>query len=237
MRRPLMLAAFVTLFTLALASAQRGGMRASGGGSGRGVSGHSFSGGHSSGGRGFSGMRAGFGSRAGIRSGSFGGVRIRNRDFHRCIGCRSRFGYPWYPGYYAGYYPGYYPYDWWDSSSSYDGDQERELALASEMDSVNAEQQRLREEEGRDRDQDSYVRRARPRIEARGGEERTVSGPSTALVFRDKHVEEIRNYAIAGGTLWVLNEQAAKKIPLAQLDLAATARMNDDRGVDFQLPK
>lgn len=61
--------------------------------------------------------------------------------------------------------------------------------------------------------------------------------PQTALVFRDQHVEEVRNYAIAGGTLWVLNEQAAKKIPLAQLDIPATVKMNDDRGVDFQLPE
>ncbi len=60
--------------------------------------------------------------------------------------------------------------------------------------------------------------------------------PATALVFRDKHVEEVRNYAIAGGTLWVLNQSAAKKIPLAQLDLDATVKMNDDRGVDFQVP-
>ena len=69
-------------------------------------------------------------------------------------------------------------------------------------------------------------------------EERAVAVPATALVFRDQHVEEVRNYAIAGGTLWVLNDhQAGKKIPLAQLDLAATARTNDDRGVDFQVPQ
>jgi len=34
-----------------------------------------------------------------------------------------------------------------------------------------------------------------------------------------------------------LNDQAAKKIPLAQLDLPATVKMNDDRGVDFQIPQ
>ncbi len=98
------------------------------------------------------------------------------------------------------------------------------------MNSVNVEEQRLREQE--DRDQDSHARRSQPREE-----ERAAVVPATALVFRDQHVEEIRNYAIAGGTLWVLNEQAAKKIPLAQLDLAATVKMNDDRGVDFQVPR
>ena len=64
-----------------------------------------------------------------------------------------------------------------------------------------------------------------------------VQEVTTALVFRDQHVLEVRSYAISGGTLWVLNDQAAKKIPLAQLDLDATIKMNDDRGVDFQVPK
>src|SRR5271156_2372667 len=48
--------------------------------------------------------------------------------------------------------------------------------------------------------------------------------PETALVFRDQHVEEVRNYAIADGNLWVLNDSAAKKIPLTQLDLEATVK-------------
>ena len=60
--------------------------------------------------------------------------------------------------------------------------------------------------------------------------------PATALVFHDQHVEEVHNYAISGGMVWVLNDQAAKKIPLAELDIPATVKMNDDRGVDFQVP-
>jgi hypothetical protein len=235
MRRALTIAAFVILVALVSASAQRGGMRASGGGRGVAV-------GHTSGGHALSGMRAGLRTGMGarpspfpsFRGNGFGGRRIRTGGFHRCYGCRRRYGYPWYGGYgYAGYgYAGYYdPYWWWDSSSSYnDEDQERELALANEMNSVNLEEQRLREQE--DRDRDSYARRSQPREE-----ERAANSPTTALVFRDQHVEEVRNYAIAGGTLWVLNEQAAKKIPLAQLDLAATVKMNDDRGVDFQVPR
>jgi hypothetical protein len=164
-----------------------------------------------------------------FRRDGFGRGRIHGRGFHHCFGCRRSFGNPWFAGYgYAGYYD---PYWWWDSSSSYnDEDQERELALANEMNSVNVEEQRLRGQE--DRDRDSYARRSQPREE-----ERAAVVPATALVFRDQHVEEVRNYAIAGGTLWVLNEQAAKKIPLTQLDLAATVKMNDDRGVDFQVPR
>src|SRR5260370_34349021 len=104
------------------------------------------------------------------------------------------------------------------------------------MDGVSVEEeQRLREQEDRDqeRDEDLYASRSQPREG-----ERAAVVPATALVFRDQHVEEVRNYAIAGGTLWVLNDhQAGKKIPLAQLDLDATVKMNDDRGVDFQVPR
>ena len=198
--------------------------------------------GGASGGHDFGGMRAGLhtglGARPSFRGDGFGGGRFHSRGFHHCFGCRRGFGYPWYAGYgYAGYgYAGYYdPYWWWDSSSSYDYDQERELALAREMNAASVEEQRLREQDDREREQDDdvYARRAQPREE-----ERAAEFPATALVFRDQHVEEVRNYAIAGGTLWVLNDhQAGKKIPLAQLDLAATAKRNDDRGVDFQVPK
>jgi hypothetical protein len=103
------------------------------------------------------------------------------------------------------------------------------------MNALSVEEQRLREQEDSEqgRDQDLYARRSQPREE-----ERSAPLPATALVFRDRHVEEVRNYAIAGGTLWVLNDhQAGKKIPLAQLDLDATVKMNDDRGLDFQVPK
>jgi hypothetical protein len=249
MRRPLINAAFFVLVLAALVSAsgQRGGMRSSGGGRGVAIGhavgrtsggGHGFGIGRSiggpSGGHAFGGMRAGMGPHfSSFRGDGFGGGRFRSRGSHHCFGCRRGFGHPWYGGYgYAGYYD---PYWWWDSSSSYDYDEERELALAGEMNAVSLEEQRLREQEDRerDRDQDSYARRSPPREE-----ERAASVPTTALVFRDQHVEEVRNYAIAGGTLWVLNDhQAGKKIPLAQLDLAATVKMNDDRGVDFQVPK
>ncbi len=61
-------------------------------------------------------------------------------------------------------------------------------------------------------------------------------GPTTILVFRDGHQQEIQNYAILGDRLIVLNEQLAKKIPLAELDLDATVKVNEDRGVEFKLP-
>jgi hypothetical protein len=60
--------------------------------------------------------------------------------------------------------------------------------------------------------------------------------PATVLVFKDGHKVEIGNYALVGGTLYDLSDGRAKKIALASLDLPATVKQNDERGVDFRLP-
>jgi hypothetical protein len=232
MRRLLTLAAFLLVFSLISVSAQRGGARGGFGGRGGGM-GH-FSGGHALG-----GMHSGGGFRfsggGGFSHGGFGGERFHERGFHHCWGCRERFGFPWYAGY---GYGGYYPLWWWDSSPSYsyDYDQEREEAYADQQNALNIQEQNLREREDwlREREeQDAYVRRPQARNEAPAKPE-----PANVLVFRDQHQQEITNYAISGSTLWVLNDHlVAKKIPLTDLDLTATAKANDERGVEFQVPK
>ena len=63
-----------------------------------------------------------------------------------------------------------------------------------------------------------------------------ASQPSTVLIFKDGHQEEISNYAIVGSTLYDLSDGRSKKVQLADLDLSATAKENDQRGVEFQLP-
>ena len=60
--------------------------------------------------------------------------------------------------------------------------------------------------------------------------------PETVLVFKDGHQLEVANYAIVGSTLYDLTGGRRQKIALADLDLTATAKQNDDRGVDFQVP-
>jgi len=60
--------------------------------------------------------------------------------------------------------------------------------------------------------------------------------PSTVLVFKDGHQSDVLNYAIVGGTLFDFAEGRTHKIQLADLDLKATQKANDDRGVDFQIP-
>jgi hypothetical protein len=66
--------------------------------------------------------------------------------------------------------------------------------------------------------------------------ESVVAQPSTVLVFKDGHQTEVQNYAIVGDTLFDLAEHRSHKILLADLDLPATRKANDERGVDFQVP-
>ena len=60
--------------------------------------------------------------------------------------------------------------------------------------------------------------------------------PSTLLVFKDGHTVELGNYAIIGATLFDLTPGHTRKVALADIDLPATQRQNDDRGVSFALP-
>lgn len=60
--------------------------------------------------------------------------------------------------------------------------------------------------------------------------------PSTVLIFKDGHQLEISNYAIVGTALYDLGGGRTHKVALAELDLAATVKRNNDRGVDFRLP-
>jgi hypothetical protein len=60
--------------------------------------------------------------------------------------------------------------------------------------------------------------------------------PGTMLVFKDGRQLEVKNYAIQGDLLYDLTGGRPRKIALTDLDLPATQKQNDDRGIDFQLP-
>ena len=257
MRRPLTLATFVLLLATMPVGAHAGGGHAgfSGGHMG-GFSGHSgFSGGHVSGGmRGSAGSSRGFAHGPSFAQRSFSqrsfqrrsfanrpflhdNFRRRNRSFgfgNSCFG----FGCGYYPYGYTGFYD---PYWWWDSgsSSSYDEDYERNRAEANDMNQQSLAEQRMRRQEEADGDQDSYNQDSYARnSEARAAptSNRTeTDSPATILVFRDQHQQEVRNYAIVGQTLWSFGPRT-QKIPLADLNLAATTKANDDRGLTFRVP-
>lgn len=59
---------------------------------------------------------------------------------------------------------------------------------------------------------------------------------TTILVFRDGRRLEVHNYAIVGPTLYDLNGRGTHKVLLANLDLDATRKLNDERGVEFKIP-
>lgn len=67
-------------------------------------------------------------------------------------------------------------------------------------------------------------------------EEPVIAQPSTVLVFKDGHKSDVLNYAIVGDTLFDFGTGHTRKILIADLDLPATRKINDDRGVDFQIP-
>jgi hypothetical protein len=179
--------------------------------------------------RGFGGVpHAGFRSGAGFHRRPFPGS-FPGRPFFR-HGFRPRFygygyGYPgwgWYGDY--GYDPSYYPaYDY--APDDYAQDSQTDQRQQAEIDRLNDEVARLREQ-----------RETRPPNSPQHPVRVRTGSDATQLVFRDQHTEEIQNYAIVGQTLWVFSEQQAKKIMLAELDLAATRKVNEDRGVAFEIP-
>jgi len=59
---------------------------------------------------------------------------------------------------------------------------------------------------------------------------------ATLLIFKDGRQLEIGNYAIIGATLFDLTPGHSRKLALADLDLEATLKENDNRGVTFQIP-
>lgn len=66
--------------------------------------------------------------------------------------------------------------------------------------------------------------------------EPAAAQPPTILIFKDGHEYELANYAIVGSTLYDLSDGRRHKIALSELDLAATVKQNDARGLDFEVP-
>jgi len=106
--------------------------------------------------------------------------------------------------------------------------------MANEMNAQSLDEQRMRQQ------QDIYARSDPPSAPdpppTRAPQPDTQVVPTTVLIFRDQHKEEVQNYAIVGQTLWNFAQQHKQKIPLSDLDLAATIKANDDRGVEFHVP-
>jgi len=102
---------------------------------------------------------------------------------------------------------------------------EQNDALANQVERLTDEVERLREERAE----------SRPPAAAPQSAVDEKAAPAV-LVYRDGHQDEAQNYAVLGQTLWVFGERATRRIALADLDLEATKRLNDERGVEFVPP-
>jgi hypothetical protein len=93
---------------------------------------------------------------------------------------------------------------------------------------------RCREAERREEVVVKDVEPAHPRVDAPPAPEPAVQ-PKTVLIYRDGHKEEVQNYAIVGENLIDFGE-TRRKVALTALDVPATVKANDERGIDFTLP-
>lgn len=158
--------------------------------------------------------------------------------FRNCFGWGCRGWGGWSPWWGSAYYD---PSWWWEQDDrKFDEDYDRQYEIANEMNQQSLEQQRMLHQEEADRDQDVYAPRRVGRRDAdpppNAGQGDPIVSP-TMLVFRDRHQQEVHNYAIVGRTLWNFEPQHTQKIALADLDLPATEKANDDRGVTFRIPE
>ena len=139
--------------------------------------------------------------------------------------------------------PMFYPY-LWDSSGGWDSTQtqqtapskrEENHALARQMGRLTREITKLRYYE--EFSNQGARAEATPAPSA-------VASPApfvqkllpTVFVYRDGRLFQATDFAIFGKALWIFEGQTARKIPLATLDLAASKKLNDERGVRFVLP-
>lgn len=73
------------------------------------------------------------------------------------------------------------------------------------------------------------------------GDQKASPLPPAVLVFRDGHTEEVSSYSIIGPVIYTKADYWAsgkwtRKIQIADLDLPATLKQNQERGVKFELP-
>jgi hypothetical protein len=61
--------------------------------------------------------------------------------------------------------------------------------------------------------------------------------PATTLIFKDGRAPvQIHNYALTANTLYALDGDSRREIPLSLLNVQATVEANRAAGVDFALP-
>jgi hypothetical protein len=173
---------------------------------------------------------------------------IPQRDHHFRNGCRNCTSYPYYPAYYAPYSYGYgyaNPVMIEDNSSlpnagTFNGSSPVYRPSVGSDSVIEEQGGRFYERTITERSSDPLppVDLAKsqsavtPAVSANGNEENDVR---TLLIFKDGRRLEVSNYAIMGTTVYVFAGDR-RKIPLADLDVDATIKANEERGTDFHVP-
>lgn len=151
---------------------------------------------------------------------------IHQRTFRVDHRRRGYFYSPFYGGYYVPYAYPYWPdYDAYDNPNDEPQPPAEDTQMTRGYDDRQLLNNDYRAELNSPREQQSE-----------SAPEPVAAQPSTVLVYKDGHEAQVENYAIVGTTLYDLSDGRSKKVQLADLDLAATVKENDDRGVEFQLP-
>ena len=249
MRRVIPIAAFALVLTLPV-WAQRGGRGSGmrGGFVSRGTSGHSFSGMRSgpsfsrnlnhSFGWGSTSFNRGFGNRS-FHGRGFGGHRHHNLNrfgFNSCFGFGCGWG-GWSPWWGTSYYDPWVWSTWDDQDRRFDEDYYRQYEMADRWNQRSLEEQQARRQQEEDAEEDAYASRSSDRRSFSDSVSQSQDpAAATVLVYRDQHRQEVQNYAIVGQTLWAFMAGRTQKIPLASLDVEATERVNDERGIPFRAP-
>jgi hypothetical protein len=159
---------------------------------------------------------------------------VHNRDGHDGHHHRSDYGAPYL------YYYGAFPYATDDGAADYQGNDNAQ----DDADYQGGPTVFDRRGSGADSYVPPVTRVQRPHDEnepanddanAEAAPEQQPQEP-TVLVFKDGHQMQVSNYAIVGPTLFDLTPGHPRKIALADLDVDATQKLNDDHGVVFRLP-
>ena len=156
---------------------------------------------------------------------------------HRFQYALNPFSYTAYP--YYGWYGSPFLWDW--ENSPYESRDDDREAIYEVQYRTEAEINRLADEIERLREERAYAEpspepAAQPTTQPQAAPPQLADTLPVVLVFLDKRIQEVKNYAVANEMLVVLDGQKRKKYPLADIDLAATMKLNDERGVDFQVP-
>ena len=136
--------------------------------------------------------------------------------------------------------PYYYPFFDWsggtdysnqapppDDSAGYGPDPVTEQLLANEA-ALGQQVQRLTAQV----DSLTYGQGGYPPTEAQT-QPQTPPAPPVTLVLRNGQTMQVENYAVTGNTFWDFSQHGTHKIPLSNIDLAASAKATEANGGEF----